>query len=200
MEFFKQRPHTGVDQMKYVSIDIETSGLDPEEHQILEIGAVVDNLEDQKAVEELPQFHRYLRYDQIYLDPSLGKMHQNLLADISTADNIQCQHPRHVASYLIEWLSNHFNQRSYMPPKIRVAGKNFLSFDLKFLKKLPGFYLPLDYRILDPGILYLEKTDKRVPSLDQCIERAGLKPTDHHRALGDAIDVVRLIRHKVNQQ
>ena len=42
--------------MRYVSIDIETTGLDPETCQILEIGAVWDDWT--KPIDELPVYHR----------------------------------------------------------------------------------------------------------------------------------------------
>ena len=43
--------------MKYISIDIETTGLDPENCQILSIGAVIEDTLNQLPFEELPTFH-----------------------------------------------------------------------------------------------------------------------------------------------
>jgi len=43
--------------MKYVSIDIETSGLDPERNQILSIGAIIEDTEKKLPFDELPKFH-----------------------------------------------------------------------------------------------------------------------------------------------
>ena len=44
--------------LPYVSIDIETTGLDPETCQTLEIGAVFDNWT--LPIRELPTFHCYV--------------------------------------------------------------------------------------------------------------------------------------------
>lgn len=44
--------------MKYISIDIETTGLDPENHSILTIGAVIEDTEKPDIpIKELPTFH-----------------------------------------------------------------------------------------------------------------------------------------------
>ena len=54
--------------MPYVSIDIETTGLDPETCQILEIGAVFDNWT--LPIRDLPTFHCYVVHKQIVGSPS----------------------------------------------------------------------------------------------------------------------------------
>lgn len=43
--------------MRYISIDIETSGLDPENCQILSIAAVIEDTENIKPLSELPHLH-----------------------------------------------------------------------------------------------------------------------------------------------
>ena len=43
--------------MEYISIDIETTGLDRENDQVLEIGAIIENTFDPKPFDELPKFH-----------------------------------------------------------------------------------------------------------------------------------------------
>jgi DNA polymerase III epsilon subunit-like protein len=43
--------------MKYVSIDIETSGLNPEKCEILSIGAVIEDTNNLVPLEDLPRFH-----------------------------------------------------------------------------------------------------------------------------------------------
>ena len=46
--------------MRYVSIDLETTGLDAINNDIIEFGAVLDDLADMKPLEELPRFHAYI--------------------------------------------------------------------------------------------------------------------------------------------
>lgn len=46
--------------MRYLSIDLETTGLDARKHQVIEFGAVLDDLREQKSLELLPSFHAYI--------------------------------------------------------------------------------------------------------------------------------------------
>jgi len=46
--------------MKYISIDIETTGLDPQQNDIIEFGAIIEDSNDPKPLEELPQFQTYV--------------------------------------------------------------------------------------------------------------------------------------------
>lgn len=43
--------------MKYLSIDIETTGLSPENHQVLSLGVVIEDTEKKLPFEEIPKFH-----------------------------------------------------------------------------------------------------------------------------------------------
>lgn len=52
--------------MKYISIDIETTGLDPEFNQILSIGAVIEDTLNPLPFEELPKFHAVIRRESVY--------------------------------------------------------------------------------------------------------------------------------------
>lgn len=49
--------------MKIFSLDIETTGLSERENQIIEVGGVIDDLENPKDIEELPEFHCYVTHD-----------------------------------------------------------------------------------------------------------------------------------------
>jgi hypothetical protein len=52
--------------MKYISIDVETTGLDPEFNQILSIGAVIEDTLNPLPFEELPKFHAVIRRESVY--------------------------------------------------------------------------------------------------------------------------------------
>ena len=43
--------------MKYIAIDIETTGLELENCQVLSIGAVIEDTNEIKPLNELPKFH-----------------------------------------------------------------------------------------------------------------------------------------------
>ena len=52
--------------MKYISIDIETTGLDSEFNQILSIGAVIEDTLNQLPSEDLPKFHAVIKRESVY--------------------------------------------------------------------------------------------------------------------------------------
>ena len=64
-------------KMPYVSIDIETTGLDPETCQILEIGAVLDDWT--KPIDELPVYHRLVYHKEYRGSAYALAMNANLL-------------------------------------------------------------------------------------------------------------------------
>jgi len=51
--------------MKYISIDVETTGLDPENCQILSIGAVIEDTLNPLPFEELPKFHGVIKRENV---------------------------------------------------------------------------------------------------------------------------------------
>lgn len=52
--------------MKYISLDIETTGLDPEFNQILSIGAVIEDTHLPIPFEDLPKFHAVIKRENVY--------------------------------------------------------------------------------------------------------------------------------------
>ncbi|MGV3639886.1 MAG: exonuclease domain-containing protein, partial [Adhaeribacter sp.] len=48
--------------MRYVSIDLETTGIRPDRHQIIEFGAVIENTRQHLGLEDLPRFKRIVRH------------------------------------------------------------------------------------------------------------------------------------------
>lgn len=83
------------------------------------------------------------------------------------------------------------------PYYFNAAGKNFVTFDQKFLERLPRWkqVFKIRSRVLDPGILFVDwKNDESIPSLQTCKERAGVTGIVTHNALEDAIDVVLCLR------
>ena len=64
-------------KLPYVSIDIETTGLDPATCQTLEIGAVIDDWT--RPIDQLPVFRRVLAWEQVTGSPYAMAMNANLL-------------------------------------------------------------------------------------------------------------------------
>jgi len=121
----------------YVSIDLETTGLDPNACQILEVGAVIDDWKT--PVEELPTFHCYVdNGDYLWGSPYALSMHPKILRRIATKEKgYDYVEPNKVAGWFQHWLMAH----GINPDKhhITAAGKNFASFDRQFLKQLPDW-------------------------------------------------------------
>ena len=69
--------------MKYVSIDIETTGLDPDGCQILSIGAVIEDTNNILPIEECPTFHVAIKRHNISGNLFAINMNKELLENIS---------------------------------------------------------------------------------------------------------------------
>lgn len=172
----------------YISIDIETTGLNPETCQILEIGAVYEDWTT--PIEQLPTFHCYVLHDLIVGQPYALQMNHRILKAI--ADRVVgCIHVYNVARTFNNWLNK------YWPcdKSIVSAGKNFAGFDRQFLTRLPKWNIKFKHRTIDPAMLYWKPGHDEVPpSTETCMERANITGTVAHTAVEDAQLVIRLIR------
>ena len=105
--------------------------------------------------------------------------------------------PENVGNDLVDWLRvNNMLSRGH----ITVAGKNFGSFDLQFLKRLTRneqLTSIIRHRNIDPGNLYWvpNQDGASLPNLKTCLERAGIDEVVDHTAVDDARQVIKLIRH-----
>lgn len=196
--------------MKYISIDIETTGLNFKKCDIIQFAAVMDDLDDPKPVEELPKFTAYLTADRYKGETYALSMHGAIFLKIANAMKNKTTYDEVEGAHYLRLLDLPFAFRNFlttngMPenPKtgsisLTIAGKNAGMFDLPFLKKKikdwQGVYFK--HRVLDPASLYFQLGDKDLPDLKKCKERAGIEGEVSHTAFEDAIDVIKLIRHK----
>ena len=178
--------------MKYVSIDLETTGLDPDSCDVIEFAAVVDDtLKPEVPIDDLPHFRRLVRQDNYGGEPYALAMHAELLREAAGGAHAGTVDPNDLFSYFQSWIGEFCPSRT----KLLVAGKNFAGFDMRFLRRLPGAWDGLfSHRVLDPAMLFTLAEDERPPSLELCLDRAGFVKTVSHRALDDARDVVRCVR------
>ncbi len=190
--------------MRYLSLDLETSGSDPLRHQVLELAAVVEDTRRSTAtpLAELPAFRRALRYPEIVGTPGALALNARLLAEL--ADNTRLDapdicRPEEVLLQLREFLlANGFRPDKKDRVSVTLAGKNVATFDLLFLRQLPGWgtLVKAEPATLDPAAFYLNwHKDSRLPTMLICQARAGdAEPHVAHEALADALEVVRLLR------
>ena len=190
-----------------ISIDIETTGLNPDKHKILQFSAIIYDFNKDHNVKsplDLPHYSVFIDngpsiYGQVYalnmnswiLD-ILSKPEEN--ADRIVKANVLASN---FQNFL---LTNGFELNEYGKIKFVIAGKNVAGFDLPFLNKLPDWnrMFTIPQRVLDPAILYYNPTiDEIPPSLDDCLERASLEGEITHDALYDAWDVIRVLRKKL---
>lgn len=193
--------------MKYVSIDIETTGLDSETCDIVEFAAVVDNLANQIPIEKLPRFQRYI-YQPLYKgEPYALSMHKDLFLKLAKwqqgkEKDIQVCTPGNLMEEFYMFLQEHYVTKHQPGDIIKVlaGGKNFATFDVRFIEKLPqhdAYTVEFNHRVVDPAMLYLNPaTDNGPPSMYDCMKRAGIEGDVAHTALEDALMVVSLLRKK----
>ncbi|MDB5235607.1 MAG: hypothetical protein JWR44_2600 [Hymenobacter sp.] len=187
--------------MRYVSLDLETSGPDPLRHQVLELAGVFDDdRQFQHLVAELPAFRRVVRHPEYVGTAGALALNARLLVELADkAPNPELCLPDQLLPQLREFLQAH----GFRPDKkdciaVTMAGKNVASYDLGFLKELPGWgrLVRAEPAMLDPAAFYLNwHKDSRLPSMSICKARAHSPDREvAHEALADALDVVRLLR------
>jgi len=216
--------------MKYLSIDIETTGLNRDFCDMIEFGAILEDTENEiQSYEDIPKFHRYLkppRPEGYQGELYAINMHaqSGVWAELNRIDMLQRKgdkegglmgqdaedikkliHPRHLlnefARFLVDNGYENKERNESRPPivdlgRVTIAGKNFFAFDWNFIQPLFGDRVCR--RSIDPAIWYLNPAeDAAPPGTPECLRRAGLTATGEHTALGDAWDVIRLIRRAI---
>jgi oligoribonuclease len=184
--------------MKYVSIDVESTGLNIENCDILELGAVIEDTEQNVPIEELPVFHRYFIKDYYNGEPFALSMHPHIfrrIADREVGYNYctAMKVGNSFKKFLCEFGGYDIEQDKVV---INVAGKNFGAFDLQLIlaKTDIAKHVKIRGRILDPAILLYRDGDESLPSLSECKKRIGIDDFVSHNAVDDAIDVIKIFR------
>jgi len=177
----------------YLALDIETTGLDPDQNQILEIGAVFNN--PSERVIDCEAFAMLVNPGTIVGDPFALVMNIDLLQAI--ADNDGAAVPTEAAiDFLMDWLVD--IRQTYGVDKFHLLGKNVGGFDLQFLKKVRGWRNDFfHYRHLEVGSMYAtpEGIDGQ-GELSENVAHAYEIEGRQHSALYDARVSLALARHK----
>jgi oligoribonuclease len=195
--------------VKYLSVDIETSGLNPETCQILQVAAVYDDLNVQAPIAELPKLEFYVKEPTYKGEAYALAMNAGIFKKLAGKElnYLNCCCHDDVIYRLCNWLTSEVGlekegktELNRGTVKVNVAGKNFANFDNLFFRKIKGYgeAIAFHHRILDVSSLYFDpKLDtKCLPSTEECMKRAKIPGPVAHTALEDAINVVELIRAK----
>lgn len=163
--------------MRWVSIDVETTGTDINKHDLLEIAAITDNNYT---------FHGLIKHENIYIATDVIRLHRQLLDELYVAHPVVSEknnswyvvgHERIVAESFDRFLKiNHDNK------KWTGVGKNFGGFTYSFLRQLESKYnlaYNLSYRSIDLGTLFWDLKSE-LPSSNQ------LGSKEVNRAMDDA--------------
>ena len=219
--------------MKYISIDIETTGLDPEKNKVISVAAIIEDTENKLPFDECPKFNVAILQNELIGSARAITINKQLIseiadyqdADIETRKLIDTESEYKfvkeddITKEFYWWLDENGlgygleNSGGYgiivdgktkpvingstRPITINVAGKNFATFDMLFLKQLPWWQklIKIRQRVLDPAILVVDwKNDTSLPNLKQCKERTGIEGIVTHNALEDAWDVIEVMR------
>jgi len=210
--------------MKFLSIDLETTGLDSARDQILEFGAVF--VDTTKIPNDWPQLtmiinHRIISGGAVALHMNSRIIEQ--LAGYAKRKDVD-QHmvsPDQLLYKITSFLSESMSEDEIQDVviNITVAGKNPSGFDIPFLKNHfnkhnfsgtelytsvndnPESQNVLNFRrrVIDPAVLYVDwDKDEILPDLEECKRRAGMTEHVAHTALEDAMDVAMLIYKKIH--
>lgn len=166
----------------YYSLDIETTGLDIAQAQVLSIALVFDD--GKSAIEDLKYLELIVHPTTDYYEYYAMAMHSELL-------KILAGRPRCTTTEINNAIAAFIGHNN----KIPIAGKNVAGFDLPILQN-NNIKINAHHRTLDVGSLYFHKFGY-VPSLDEINKLLGFDSVSH-KALDDALNIVKIVRSLQN--
>lgn len=181
-------------------IDIETTGLDPHTHQILEFACILwDPISGRVSSFERVVWHSCLLGQAIALGMNarllqiLGKAEREDTvgqAGVCSIDTLQ--------SEFLSWLGDN----GVVPAdgkadkvSLTVCGKNVASFDVPFLKPIFD-RIKFRHRVLDIGSVCYDPTihGSELPSLQECLDFLEIPKQVSHTALDDCSAVLSVLQ------
>lgn len=181
--------------MIYLSIDIETTGLNPDKHDILEFGCILEDTTKKLPLSEIPQCRYYFDLPIYKGDPYALALNSNIFKKIMELRKNDPDKQLVTPIQFIERFGSFLKEYLGDSKRINVAGKNYNGFDKQFLQKIEGFNFPFGHRVLDPAMLYVDwNEDKEIPSTEICYKRAAIESNVAHTTIEDAWGVIELLR------
>jgi len=68
--------------MKYISIDLETTGLEKDRYEILSFGAIIEDTENKLPLSEIPKFHGAILHSELTGSPFAFNMNKKIIEAI----------------------------------------------------------------------------------------------------------------------
>ncbi len=189
--------------MRYLSLDIETTGVNPDRDQILQVSAIIDDTtKPEIPVEELNHFTCFIRRPEYTGNAYALNMNSWILALLSGRSKEAPKYAIHDSEVFddnhTEWVinMNEWLKENFPSGKIVVAGKNVAGFDIPFMPSL--IRSKFAHRTIDPTMLWTDWANDLIPpDLKLCKQRAGINTPVAHDAREDAMDVIRLLRRSI---
>lgn len=199
---------------KIISCDIETTGTNSNEDQILQIAMVVFDSKDKiTPVKDLPFIDLIIKHKKIIGNPTALFMNANLIKILSENKDNRIVNKDEAEMILGGFLNDFYyydNLDSFQKPPLLFLGKNFNRFDWNFIWNYFSSYEKNDYlcfpslgncrvssRSIDIGQRFFNpETDEYPPSTQECINRSKNITIDfEHDALNDARLMIELFRN-----
>jgi len=186
--------------MKYLTIDIVTTGDDIFKNQIIEIGAVIDDLSKPIPIDEIPKFHYYIDNHMINGTPDkLLSLHKQLIIISEKKDKYPIINSSEVIDFFHNWLIDNSVILSQCPMyTLAIDGHkkiNFLYRDL--LNTKCDFKKDYYYDIFNPMILFCDPKNQKIPTVNETLlETKNYKKRKNNNILDNVYDIVRLMRFK----
>jgi hypothetical protein len=183
--------------MQFASVDIETTGIDPNKDAVLEIAAgCAQTIGEVKASGDfsIADVSRYIYAPldneirilvipdtPITADLYILAMHSRLWSEMSRFDKEMGKEKQVIkvsdSFFAVRkekaWPIFHAWFRRVQPKgAMNCAGKNYAGFDARFLRRIDtGFDDLFRARVIDPAPLYYRSGDEKMPSTETCLER-----------------------------
>jgi len=77
--------------MIYISVDVETTGLEKDRYQILSIGAILEDTTKKLSFEEIPKFHAAILHNEITGSPFAINMNSKIIEAVAQYQNAENQ-------------------------------------------------------------------------------------------------------------
>jgi len=184
--------------MKYISLDLETTCLEPMvPENILMLSMVVEDTDHPEIPDyELPHFTCYFKNPKDKYTGSASALGMNnwifdVISGKSATDYpIYDINGNDFEKKILIFLYNNFGAYE----KITLAGKNVAVFDYQFLPE--WLQKCFRRRMIDPGSVFIDFKDKKIKSLLELKMELKVEGFVSHDAYDDALDVIRILRKK----